>query len=195
MPTITGCPAPTIDPIHEPDGLRTITVEWPGTERAELYIAPAPLNQPACAAIVVGDTPPNPKCEYTIARSATRHPIFHTGKVPPTLTDAHRTSRWLKYDPHPSRSGCASRISRSVLPPPLPAPASPRAMSHPGHVRDADSTGALPHACTTPCRSSTHPPGDPTGATLQATRESASSVPRARPLTAGAPPNGWIPPE
>ena len=93
--------------------------------------------------------------------------------------------------------GWASRITRSVLPPPLPAPASPRAMSHDGQVSEAASRGALPQAWTSPCRSSTQPPGDAAEAAVQETIESAMSWPghRADGVTAGAPPNGWMPPE
>ena len=46
MPTITGWPAPTWALIHEGSGLRMTTVLCPGMFRAELNIAPLPLNQP-----------------------------------------------------------------------------------------------------------------------------------------------------
>ena len=95
MPTITGWPAPTCARIHSGLGSITITVRCPGTFRAELKIAPLASNHPPCAAIEAGVTDENPKCEYTIARSDTRQPIFHTGNVPPTSIEAQRVSRWL----------------------------------------------------------------------------------------------------
>ena len=44
-------------------GSKTMTVRCPGTESAELKIDPLPSNHPPCAAIVVGVTDLNPKCE------------------------------------------------------------------------------------------------------------------------------------
>src|SRR5690348_2699671 len=198
MPTMTGRPEATCARTHDGSGSRTIIVECPGTCSAELKIAPEPLNHPECAAIEAGVTERYPKCEYTMARSVSRHPICHTWyEPPPTAEDAHRASRWLKYPPQASPAGWFSTKVRSVLPPPLPAPARPRAMSHAGHVSDETRAGALPNACTTPWRSSTHPPGDRAGAAVHATSESAMSWP-GHPngaATAGAPPNGWTPPE
>src|SRR5919201_1585597 len=192
IPTITGRPAATCARIHAGDGPNTITNGCPGIDSAALSISPRPVNHPACPAIETGVTPENPKCEYTIARSEMRQPIFQTGIVPTTGADAHRLSRWLKYAPHVSPATCGSRISRSVEPAPLPAPARPRAMSQPGHVIDGRSSGADPHACTPPLRSSTHPPGEPAGAAVHATSESAMSRPRHKTdgEMSGAPPNG-----
>src|ERR1043165_7368188 len=97
MPTITGGPAATWAAIHAALGPCLTTVACPGTVSAELYIAPRPSNHAPCEAMVAGVTDPIPKCEYTIARSLSRHPICQIGKVTgPTLCAAHRASRWLK---------------------------------------------------------------------------------------------------
>src|SRR5919204_131140 len=102
IPTTTGRPAATCARIHAGDGPNTITNGCPGIDSAALSISPRPVNHPACPAIETGVTPEKPKCEYTIARSEMRQPIFQTGIVPTTGADAHRLSRWLKYAPHVS---------------------------------------------------------------------------------------------